>query len=517
LNEVSAPDRTAQSRVKSDILLYQMSENVEHPSLLGMSVVDVLNLASDWFWVMDADLRYTYFSRRVEEVTGDPSEYHYGKTRQELGIRVAEGDDLISRHEAFRNVLISRRRVDGTLIWIRSSGQPIRDKDGVFRGYIGTGLDVTAEIDARQEAANRHEIFVKAMSSMSDGIALFDATGTLIFYNRMFTELNPDLAQEIELGMTFREMVESNIRSGRILEAVGREEEFLERRVREFFTADSTERISQRRDGRTLILKEVKLEDGSILLVNTDRSEVISRESELIRLKEEAEKISKAKSDFLANMSHELRTPLNAILGFSEIVGSVDLRQEKIREYARDIHGSAGHLLLLINDLLDLNTIETGRRTLSPEAIDIDELVTEVISIGRANAQDSTVEIDVEHLQPIETCFADRRALKQCLINLISNAVKFSPEDGRVTVMIDADEKTVDLAVLDRGPGMSDEEIANVGEPFSRSIVRDKKQGAGLGLAITKSLIEQMGGELMFERNDGGGIRVTLRGIPRNH
>ena len=230
----------------------------------------------------------------------------------------------------------------------------------------------------------------------------------------------------------------------------------------------------------------------------------------------EAETANASKSAFLANMSHELRTPLNAILGFSEIIaeecfGSVGNPQYK--EYARDIHGSGAHLLSLINDLLDIAKIEAGRMELQPGQLDTRAMLDAALKlvITKAAEKHQVLVMRVDPACP--ALYADERALKQILINLVSNAVKYTPAGGNIDVVADrAPDGFFRLMVRDDGPGIPREKLGKIFEPFSQVDNHFDRQagGTGLGLALVRGLTELHGGRAWIESEPGQGCSVFV-------
>jgi two-component system cell cycle sensor histidine kinase PleC len=235
-------------------------------------------------------------------------------------------------------------------------------------------------------------------------------------------------------------------------------------------------------------------------------------ESDVAR--DRAEAASRAKSQFLANMSHELRTPLNAILGFSEIIQTgATGSDEQFSEYGGYIHGSGRHLLALINDILDLAKIEAGRFTLHEAEMDIRPAMENTILLvaNRAEAGGVAIEIDIEAGFPL--LFADERAVRQVFTNLVSNAVKFTPREGRVVLFagLDADGAP-SFGVDDNGVGIAADDQARVFESFGQgrhdAVIAER--GTGLGLPIVRGLVEAMGGHVVLESAQGSGTRVTV-------
>ncbi len=230
----------------------------------------------------------------------------------------------------------------------------------------------------------------------------------------------------------------------------------------------------------------------------------------------EAETANASKTAFLANMSHELRTPLNAILGFSEIIAQEcfgPVGSARYKDYAGDIHSSGAHLLSLINDLLDIAKIEAGRMEISPHPLEAQRTFDVALKLAGAKASEKNQHLTITVDPHCPALFADERALRQILINLVSNAVKFTPDGGRIEVVASAArDGGFQIMVRDNGPGIPREKLDNIFTPFSQVDNRYDRQagGTGLGLALVRGLAELHGGRAWIESELGAGCAAFV-------
>jgi two-component system cell cycle sensor histidine kinase PleC len=267
--------------------------------------------------------------------------------------------------------------------------------------------------------------------------------------------------------------------------------------------------------GRPLVLRMG--EDARLRFKVEDMAaELEDARDQALKKRFEAETANASKTAFLANMSHELRTPLNAILGFSEIISQEcfgPVGSQRYRDYAGDIHASGAHLLSLINDLLDVAKIEAGRMDIAPHPLDpgrVFDVALKLISI-KAREKDQTLAITVEPGAP--PLYADERAVKQILINLVSNAVKFTPVGGRIDVIGGKSANgDFQITVRDNGPGIPPDKLEMIFSPFNQVDNRFDRQagGTGLGLALVKGLAELHGGRAWLESEFGKGCSVFV-------
>nr|WP_193370193.1 ATP-binding protein [Pelagibius marinus] len=258
------------------------------------------------------------------------------------------------------------------------------------------------------------------------------------------------------------------------------------------------------------VFKEKSLENRHL------QAEDDKRREELASARDEAQAANRAKSDFLANMSHELRTPLNAIIGFSEIMVHQlhgGLGSERYEEYANDIHQSGRHLLEIINDILDIAKVEAGRLELRENVIQVQELFESCHRLMGERADSAGVTLIIEPSEDLPVLIGDDTRLRQILLNLLSNAIKFTPQGGEVVLRTSISPNgRPQFHVEDNGIGMTEQEISLAMQPFTQidnSLAR-KYEGTGLGLPLTKALVELHSGELELSSDRGSGTTATV-------
>ena len=264
-------------------------------------------------------------------------------------------------------------------------------------------------------------------------------------------------------------------------------------------------------------LRQYEAERSLIEIQRELEERVEQRTRELRRARDEAEAASRAKSGFLRSMSHELRTPLNAILGFSDLIKSPELTTdlERSRDYANDINRSARFLLDLVNDLLDISRLETETYVVEEALFPVDDLVAESVAIVRGTAAQKQIDVAIESTLPGVSCRGDRRMLKQALLNVLGNAVKFTDADGDIWIASrqSDDGGSLQVSITDTGRGIAERDMESLFDAFSRiedPFIRTE-QGAGLGLPLTRFLVERHDGVIGVESKVGIGTTVTIR------
>ncbi len=423
---------------------------------------------------------------------------------------------------------------------------PVRIKDGE-----GGWKDFSLKGKIGRDAKSGHPVFggvllpaeepagslTRIVESLPISFAVWDDQNRLVFCNRKFRQLNRIVGAATMRGKFFEEV-----------QAQAREP--IAQRPPEVQGAAGCFQLSdlELSDGTWLQIGEYWTGDGTLVSVGTDitvskhsERQVLEREQEMRakvdgfeqsrrqleiqarQLRElaesyneekiRAEAANQAKSEFLANVSHELRTPLNAIIGFSEmmrdgVLGPIG--NPKYESYVKDIYASGRYLLEMINDILDMSKIEAGRMTLSPEWFTLGAVVEECLTVVHPSAIEGKVEL-LQCGNANIPVFADKRALKQVLINLLANAIKFTPPRGKVALRSYRYRGSLRIAIADTGVGIAKHDLSRLGRPFEQvgNQLTKGHKGTGLGLAISRSLVEMHGGKLDIKSRVGEGTTVT--------
>jgi signal transduction histidine kinase len=265
-----------------------------------------------------------------------------------------------------------------------------------------------------------------------------------------------------------------------------------------------------------LQIRRNAMPSGAVVSVYADVTEIRAGEHRLLQAHRQAEAANRSKSEFLANMSHELRTPLNAIIGFTEIIAHElfgPVGNERYLEYIKDVHSSSLHLLSIINDVLDMSKIEAGKLELAKQPVILQEILGDVIRLMHTRAGSRGIDLVCRWLDDPFVIWADERALKQIFLNLLSNAVKFSEDGEPVFVRAVVGDGAAIIDVEDRGIGMNKEEQERALLPFGQAkpSTSGNYGGTGLGLPITKGLVEAHGGSLSLTSRPGEGTLVRVR------
>ena len=369
------------------------------------------------------------------------------------------------------------------------------------------------EMAQRRSAQNR---LIDALESSQEGMALIDADGKIVVANSQIAHFFPSVAPYLVEGADFSSvmsLIRSKIASR--MEASGRAD-MVPAGDSALFAAGECE-ID---DGRWVRFSRSETQDGGFFLFLSDFTDIKQREEHFKQAKREAEEASMAKTSFLANMSHELRTPLNAVIGFSEIISGQILGQignQKYVGYAEDILQSGRHLLDIINSVLDLAKSEAGKLQLMPETVDLRRVLESSATMIREQCRAAELSFDVIYPETPLLVIGETAKLRQIVLNLLSNAVKFTNPGGSLLLAArEADGDRVEIRVTDSGIGMTKDEIPIALAAFGQvdSSLSRRYEGTGLGLPLTKVLVELHGGELAIVSEPGVGTTVFVY-LPR--
>jgi signal transduction histidine kinase len=479
-------------------------------------------------WEIDLTRNTAYLSRSLAKTMG------LGETECVLPLPQFLALFSVSHRDQFYSAL-KRSNVNGAFeielaaanlpIFLSCRGRPTY-RDDQTKLVIGMALDITEARGAQARLQAAEVRLFDALRSMNDSFVIWDQMDRLVLWNSKFEEFFGFLPGQLQQGMQYV-MVEYHAQ-----QSMAQTQQL----------DDGTGSEIQLHDGRWLRYLETNTVDGGRVSIGTEITAIRSRENQLqvnqdalektinvlrksqIRIVElaenyeqekiRAEEANQSKSEFLANMSHELRTPLNAINGFSDIMKKEmfgPLGDPRYKEYVNDILFSGQHLLSLINDILDMSKIEAGKMTLNTEPMIMSDMIGQVIRIVRGRADENRLKLIYEGNQTPEID-ADPRAVKQILLNLTTNAIKFTPEGGVVTLSVEPKSAGLIVRVSDTGIGISSEDISRLAQPFEQIDSQHSRQheGTGLGLALSKSLVELHGGNFNISSVVGEGTTVTF-------
>ena len=387
-----------------------------------------------------------------------------------------------------------------------------RDELGALLASMEVMRDSIQSMMAEEVARRRHaqSRLVDAIENSRDGVVLVDASGTVVIANSQVTTFAPMIEGRVAEGASFEALVATAINHG--VFAAGTAAEVTQRLLVDPLPSVCELEIA---GGRWLRISRSRTAEGGMIAMIGDISSLKERESVLRAAKERAEAGSRSKTQFLTNMSHELRTPLNAVIGFSEMMSMEAFGPlvPKYKEYADDILGSGRHLLSVINDVLDVARSESGKLQVDPVPLDVATLFTECRKMVYDQCERAALHFETVMPETPLRVMADPVRARQILLNLIANAVKFTPADGRIAMIAVQDEPGfVRIAVSDTGIGMAPEEIPLALEAFGQvdSRLARKYEGTGLGLPLTKALVELHGGRLEIRSRPGEGTTVEV-------
>ncbi|MEP4766439.1 MAG: ATP-binding protein [Roseibium sp.] len=449
-------------------------------------------------------------------------------------------EHLLESGESLVDETFRMRHSDGSWIWLRARGEIQKEPGRAEPHLIGICIDITEQHQLAEQSRMADLRLRDAIETISEAFVLWNSKNELVICNSNYQSLHSLPSSVVKSGTPYTDVIAAAANA-----TVAPEPKTGNQRG----DAPDGSYEAQLEDGRWLQISERRTKDGGFVSVGTDITALKKHEEKLLdsekRLKatvtdlqksrralevqarqmldladnyqEEktrAEAANKAKSEFLANISHELRTPLNAIIGFSDIMTQEmfgPLGTDRYSDYCKDIYSSGTYLLNVINDILDMSKIEAGKMGIETEVLNASEAAEDASRIvtGAATEKNITVLSDVDEALQVH---ADKRALKQILLNLLANAVKFTPDDGTITLNAVPRGDRLRFEVTDTGIGISDRDIKRLAEPFVQVENQFTKthQGSGLGLAIARSLAELHGGKLSIQSEVKKGTTVSF-------
>ena len=373
-------------------------------------------------------------------------------------------------------------------------------------GALMVGLRQRERVEDERATARR--TLENALESMSDGFVMFDPDDRLIACNSRYKDFYKISAPFIIPGALFDEIMREGALRGQYPQAQGDIEKFVSD-SKAFHRGNHPPMERLLPDGRWVLITERRTPDGGVVGIRTDITPLKRAMQDLATARDTARAAGEAKSQFLARMSHELRTPLNGILGFSDLLLEDPRLADDQREKLRTLYNAGKHLLELVNGLLDLSKIESGRMELATRAFPLQEVIQSSSALVAPDVMRKKLEF-TQNLDPRLPKFVlgDPTRLRQVILNLLSNAVKFTPSGGSIYFLARQKEpERLRIEVRDTGPGISPENQSLIFEEFVQiaSMTQSEALGTGLGLAITSRLVKQMGGEIGCQSNSGAG------------
>jgi signal transduction histidine kinase len=376
---------------------------------------------------------------------------------------------------------------------------------------------LAARDEVKIDLDRRAKVIETALLALPVGVAVFDADDRLVIKNNRF-QLYDAKGERDRPGTPFADILRFGIELGLYEDAKEYPDDWMEYRLRQRREPGPAS-IQEISDGRFIQIEDRRLDDGSLISAYTDVSQLKETEAALSLALGRSEAAGRSKSKFLAIMSHELRTPLNAIIGFSQLMmadGASKIPEERRRGYLSDIQFAAGHLHDLISDILELVRIETGQVKFEARLIDVVDLCEQVTRMFAREAKVNGIKLAFELTEggasKDNVRLFDGRLVTQMLINLLTNSMRFTQEGGVINLRLALGADETRLAVVDSGVGMDASELEGVLEPFQQGSavsVRDEN-GIGLGLSLTKGMVEMHGGKISFLSTEGVGTEAML-------
>ena len=468
--------------------------------------------AADSIVIIDRDLNIVESSPESERIYGYPEEGRRGRN----GLNIVNPDDRPVVEAALRKtfeieevttVSFRARHGDGREITLETRGRALRNNDGPPTRAVFITRDITAAAQTQSALSENLAKMRAIIDTAVDAITVIDRDSTIVEVSPA-SESMYGIPEVDRLGHHVLEFVHYNDKSA------------VEAAIRRIFDEGkaTTVRFRVRHDDGHWVTVESRgqaLDNGdeppvAAVVITRDISESVALEHALEVARSEAERHDAAKSEFMSRMSHELRTPLNSVIGFSQLL-QMETNDPDVLRMLGHINNSGQHLLNLINEILDISRIESGRIIVSLRAVSLSELVHDCVGIITLQATERDLVVEIGEITDT-LVRADQQRLRQVLLNLLSNAIKYNRPQGRVVVTTEVTSDAVRLSVSDTGLGISPDMVERLFIPFDRlNIESTGIEGTGLGLALSKNLTEAMGGTLTFDSTPGKGSVFTVQ------
>ncbi|MGB5591701.1 MAG: PAS domain S-box protein, partial [Gammaproteobacteria bacterium] len=480
----------------------------------------------DIIFVKDSDGRYLQCNPACARFMGrDPADIIGATDEDLLGAEIAQEFRLRDQQvvDAGKRVTNEERVTypDGSERLLETTKVPFKDCTGQLGGVLGVSRDITERHLAAEKLAEAEERHRLVLESTGEGIFGVDAAGKVMFINRAAAQLLGFSKDEL-LGKGIHDIIHHSRIDGTPYPV---EECPMHAAFADGVNSKVDDEVLWRKDGSyfdveyssTPLRKDGKLVGA--VIVFRDITERKIAEIELLQARDAAQAANRAKSGFLANMSHELRTPMNAIIGYSEMLieEAEDLEMEAFIADLKKIHGAGGHLLSLINDILDLSKIEAGKMELYLENFPVDKMLADIASTVQTLVAKKHNQLEVVGAEDAGSMRSDLTKVRQTLFNLISNAAKFT-ENGTITLSVERGTDTetgdwLEFAVADTGIGIAEDKIEDLFKEFTQADASTTREygGTGLGLAITRRFCTMLGGTIGCTSKPGEGTTFTMR------
>jgi two-component system cell cycle sensor histidine kinase PleC len=524
-----------------------LADSEERSRLLSRHASDMISRISlDGIRLYTSPSAEKLLGYRIDELVGRPA---FDIVHPDDVARSQEAIEAMAQGAENREVIERFVRKDGREIWVEARLSVVTDPvTGAPREILAVSRDISNRKALEKALAENSKLLGTTLENMNQALVAFDGDMRLILCNKNYQKIFEYPDQFVQPGISIFDVIRYDINRGE--HGAGDPSELFEKWAAFVRRTDTFAYERIRPDGTTLHVERHSMPDGTLVATYTDITEAKHREraleesqdrlrdyvnqielskdrleeqsaelaalaEDLAAAKQRAEQASRAKSQFLANISHELRTPLNAIIGFSDLIRDESYgphSDARYGEYAAIIHDSGNHLLDLINDILDFSKVEAGQLTIHEERCEVAKIVESCTRMVLARAARGNVVLRSTVPQGLPDLRADDRRLRQIVLNLVTNAVKYTPAGGQVDVSAGIDAAgNMAISISDTGIGISDADQAKVMEAFVQvdSERNRNVEGTGLGLPLTRRLVELHGGTLLLKSELGQGTTVT--------